>query len=152
VRIGACAILDSHKITAAELSITIYQSLVRQSFVSSERRAKDQLLRENSELVERCKIAQEYAGHVSHQVRTPLTVIKAFAAIFANSIAGQLNTKQTEHLQKIIDQTDRLNDMLSQMLENATSEIQHRAKDVTIQSARWNKYPAVQLLQIDEQF
>lgn len=92
----------------------------RQQFADAEHKTIDQLIKNNQELTELCKIAQDYAGHVSHQIRTPLTVIKSYAAILANNIAGQLNMKQIEHLTKIVDQTDSLNNMLTSMLEKAT--------------------------------
>ncbi len=65
---------------------------------------------EKSDLVQRDLIA-----NVSHDLRTPLTLIKSYAEMIKD-ISGDNPQKREEHLQVIIKETDRLNTLVEDML------------------------------------
>jgi len=124
MKLGASDALNKQQTKSSDLERTIHHTFARHHYVALERQANDQLITQNQELNALCKTAQEYAGHVSYKIRTPLTVIKAFAAILADGVAGQLNTKQIEHLKKIIARVDDLSDMLGEMIKSEKARAQ----------------------------
>jgi len=52
-----------------------------------------------------------------HDIRTPLAVIKEFASIMAEGMAGEINEEQEEFLGIILDRVDRLSVMVDELLE-----------------------------------
>lgn len=71
---------------------------------------------EKSDLIQKDLIA-----NVSHDLRTPLTMIKSYAEMIRD-ISGNDPEKRDAHLQVIIDETDRLNNLVEDLL--AVSRIQ----------------------------
>lgn len=58
---------------------------------------------------------KDLIANVSHDLRTPLTMIKSYAELI-HDISGNNEEKRNTHLQVIIDETDRLNNLVSDML------------------------------------
>ena len=71
---------------------------------------------EKSDLMQKDLIA-----NVSHDLRTPLTMIKSYAEMIRD-ISGDDPVKREQHLQVIIDETDRLNNLVGDLL--SVSKIQ----------------------------
>ena len=71
---------------------------------------------EKSDLMQKDLIA-----NVSHDLRTPLTMIKSYAEMIRD-ISGDDPVKREQHLQVIIDETDRLNNLVGDLL--SVSQIQ----------------------------
>ena len=65
---------------------------------------------EKSDLMQKDLIA-----NVSHDLRTPLTMIKSYAEMIRD-ISGDDPVKREQHLQVIIDETDRLNNLVGDLL------------------------------------
>ena len=59
---------------------------------------------------------KELMSNVSHDLKTPLTMIKAYAEMIKD-ISGDDKEKRNEHLDIIIDETDNLNKLVSDMLD-----------------------------------
>ncbi len=57
----------------------------------------------------------ELMANVSHDLKTPLTMIKAYAEMIKD-ISGDNKVKREEHLDIIINETDSLNNLVSDML------------------------------------
>lgn len=57
---------------------------------------------------------QDLIANVSHDLKTPLTMIKSYAEMIRD-ISGDSPQKRDAHLQVIIDETDRLNTLVSDM-------------------------------------
>ncbi len=76
----------------------------------------------NEEINKSERFQQELLANVSHDFKTPLTMIKAYASMI-QEISGDNPEKRQKHLQVIIDETDRLtrlvNDVLSVSKLNA---------------------------------
>ncbi len=78
---------------------------------------------------------RDLIANVSHDLRTPLTMLKAYAEMIRD-LSGDNPVKRNAHLQVIIDETDRLtalvNDILDlSKLENGSQELEQQTIDVT---------------------
>ena len=66
--------------------------------------------------LEKADLAQkDLVANVSHDLKTPLTMIKSYAEMIRD-ISGENPEKREEHLQVIIDETDRLNGLVNDLL------------------------------------
>lgn len=78
---------------------------------------------------------RDLVANVSHDLRTPLTMLKAYAEMIRD-LSGDNPVKRNAHLQVIIEETDRLtmlvNDILDlSKLENGSQKLELRTVDVT---------------------
>lgn len=62
------------------------------------------------------KLRRELIANVSHDLRTPLTIIKGYAELIKD-ISGDDKEKRTQHLDIIIKETDRLTILVRDMLD-----------------------------------
>lgn len=62
------------------------------------------------------KMQKELIANVSHDMKTPLTMIKAYASMI-QEISGDNKEKRTLHTQVIIDEADRLATLVSDILD-----------------------------------
>ena len=60
-------------------------------------------------------LQKELIANVSHDLKTPLTMIKAYASMI-KEISGDNPEKRNQHLQVIIDESDRLTGLVNDML------------------------------------
>ncbi|MBQ0004456.1 MAG: HAMP domain-containing histidine kinase [Clostridiales bacterium] len=67
---------------------------------------------------------REIIANVSHDLKTPLTMIKSYAEMI-NDISGDNPEKRREHLNVIITETDRLNKLVTDMM--SASKLQSNA-------------------------
>lgn len=61
-------------------------------------------------------LRKDLIANVSHDLRTPLTIIKSYAEMIRD-LSGDNPQKRQEHLQVIIDESDRLSALVSSLLE-----------------------------------
>ncbi len=61
-------------------------------------------------------LQQDLMANVSHDLRTPLTMIKSYAELIRD-ISGENPVKRDAHLQVIIDETDRLTNLVGDIME-----------------------------------
>ena len=81
-------------------------------------RESDQLMKTKTRKLEKaCRTAQQFVDNVSHEFRTPLTVIMEYASLLADSIAGPVNEEQAKMLGVIDDRASDLNNMVGDMLD-----------------------------------
>lgn len=67
------------------------------------------------ELEKSINLQKDLMANVSHDLRTPLTMIKSYAEMIRD-LSGDNPVKRESHLQVIIDETDRLNLLVGDML------------------------------------
>lgn len=70
----------------------------------------------NKEICKSSKLQKSIIANVSHDLRTPLTLIKAYAEMIKD-ISGNNPEKRNEHLDIIIKETDRLTSLVNNILE-----------------------------------
>lgn len=75
-------------------------------------------------------VQKELVANVSHDLKTPLTMIKAYAEMIKD-ISGDNKIKRNEHLDVIIAETDSLNNLVKDLLN--LSKLQAGAISVNIQ-------------------
>lgn len=68
------------------------------------------------ELAKTDKIRKELLANVSHDLKTPLTMIKAYAEMIRD-LSGENKEKREEHLSVIIEETDRLTRLVDDMMD-----------------------------------
>ncbi|MCA9258236.1 MAG: hybrid sensor histidine kinase/response regulator [Planctomycetales bacterium] len=81
-------------------------------------RNSQKLLQEKNQRLQRaCSTAQQFVDNVSHEFRTPLTVILEYASLLRDGIPGVINDDQRRLLDVIDDRTCDLNNMVDDMLD-----------------------------------
>lgn len=79
--------------------------------------AKTTLESKNRRLAELYETAHEFVDHVSHEFRTPLTVIREFATILRDGLAGDTTPEQREYLEIVVNRVDELALLVDDMLD-----------------------------------
>lgn len=94
-------------------------NLETKSLVKALKRKRRALRRKNRELQSLVTMANDFVDNVSHEFRTPLTVILDHAHILNDELVGPVNDKQHCMIEKIIDRSDDLNNMVNDMLDSS---------------------------------
>jgi len=76
----------------------------------------------NARLTELYETAQQFVDNVSHDFRTPLTVIKEYVSIMRDGLAGQVTGEQRKYLDIVNDRADDLAIMVDDMLDVSRME------------------------------
>ena len=61
-------------------------------------------------------LRKDLIANISHDLRTPLTMVKAYAEMIRD-LSGDNPVKRNEHVQVIIDEADRLSNLVNNLLE-----------------------------------
>jgi signal transduction histidine kinase len=70
-----------------------------------------------SELRELERLRAEFISIASHELKTPLSVIKGYAALLRDGVYGEVSEKQQETMVAIGEQSDRLARLVQQLLD-----------------------------------
>ena len=128
---GAQDYLIKGELNGRAMSRTILHAIQRQQMrnevrrLLSEREESQRLLERQTALLKKknrrlrklYKTAQEFVDNVSHDFRTPLTVIKDYVSIIREGIAGDINEEQQAMLDKVNVRADDLNHMVDDLLD-----------------------------------
>ena len=117
MKAGAADYLDKGELSEPLLSKSIRYALARKEHHRYEIDAKELLKKKNQELSDLYETAHQFVDNVSHEFRTPLTVIKEFTSILADGLAGELNEEQQKYLGIVLNRTDDLGLMIDDMLD-----------------------------------
>ena len=102
---------------AQELARGNYQISFRKDYYCAEiRELSDALDHARVEISKADKMQKELIANVSHDFKTPLTMIKAYASMI-REISGDDKTKRDKHAQVIIDEADRLAALVGDVLD-----------------------------------
>ena len=98
----------------------------------------ERALRERNDALETAdRLKSEFIGHVSYQLRTPLTNIIGFGEILNTELFGPLNPKQAEYASGILTSATELLDLVNDIIDLATIEAGAMALDLdTVPVAR----------------
>ena len=66
-------------------------------------------------------LRRELVSNISHDLRTPLTIIKSYAEM-VRDLSGENPEKRNEHIKVIIDESDRLTNLVGGLLELSKME------------------------------
>lgn len=75
------------------------------------------------------ELRRDLIANISHDLRTPLTMIKAYAEMIRD-ISGEKKEKREAHLKVIIDESDRLSSLVNDILE--LSQLQSSSEQLNI--------------------
>lgn len=89
------------------------------------------LMNAQNEMVKTDELRRDLMANVSHDLKTPLTMIKAYAEM-VRDISYQDDKKRIEHLNIIMDETDRLNVLVNDIL--TLSKLQANAEEINLTS------------------
>ena len=99
------------------LSKSIRHAISRQQMMAEVNSTNEMLKIKNARLAALYDTAQKFVDNVSHEFRTPLTVIREFTSIIRDGCDGPVTPTQIEHLDKILHRTDDLALMVDDMLD-----------------------------------
>ena len=75
-------------------------------------------------------------AQISHEIRTPLNGIKGFGELLLDESIGELNEMQKKYLTKMLDNTDKLTDIVDQVLEWA--KLESKQSELEIEEVNFN--------------
>jgi signal transduction histidine kinase len=70
-----------------------------------------------SELAEYDRLRSEFVSIASHELKTPLSVIKGYVTLLHDGIYGEVPQEQRKVLRSVSDQSDRLGRLIQQLLD-----------------------------------
>ena len=121
---GAQDYLIKDRVTTEVLERTIRYAIHRQQSraeikrLLTEVQANQKLLeKKNRRLAKLYKMANRFVDNVSHEFRTPLTVIKEYVSLLREGIVGEVDEEQARMLDTVGDRADDLNNMVDDMLD-----------------------------------
>jgi signal transduction histidine kinase len=117
VRQGAQDYISKDDMNAWTLERVLHYAVERQRMVRQLQESNELLNQKNRRLAELYEAAHQFVDHVSHEFRTPLTVIKEFVTIMRDGLIGQVTAQQREFLDVVNDRTDDLAIMVDDMLD-----------------------------------
>ncbi len=97
-------------------------TLIAWDDVTRARQAEAALLERAEALEQADRLKSEFVGHVSYQLRTPLTTITGYADFLQNNGAGELNDKQSEYIFAIQSASEDLAKTIDDILDIAAIE------------------------------
>ncbi|PHR61167.1 MAG: tyrosine protein kinase [Robiginitomaculum sp.] len=97
-------------------------TLIAWDDITRSRRTED-AYRERAEALEAAdRLKTEFVGHVSYQLRTPLTTISGYAEFLQSGVAGELTDKQSEYIFAIQTASEELAKTFNDILDIAAVE------------------------------
>jgi PAS domain S-box-containing protein len=87
--------------------------------ISDRKRAENAMAMARDQAVESSRVKSEFLARVSHELRTPLGVIRGYADLLSEPTYGELSELQTKAVSEIVDSTDRISDMVGELLDEA---------------------------------
>lgn len=87
--------------------------------LSAQHKRMRELREAHERLLEADRYKDEFLSVISHELRTPLNFISGFASILADGVLGPLTGKQLQAIEKILQGSDRLLDLVDRLLSYA---------------------------------
>ncbi len=119
---GAADYIPKAELTPAALERSIRHALVRQQRIVKAHREIEGLTTEKTRLNLLRDANHRFVENACHDFRSPLTVIKEFASIISEGLAGDVNEEQSEFLEIILTRVDQLSQMVDGILDASRLE------------------------------
>ena len=87
--------------------------------ISDRKRAENAMLMARDQALEASRAKSHFLARVGHELRTPLGVIRGYADLLQEPAYGELSELQVKAVAEIIDSTQRVSDMVSELLDEA---------------------------------
>ncbi len=113
---GAQDYLVKGQVTTDTLANSIRYAIQRQQLLQEITAAKELLEKKNRRLAELYETAHRFVDNVSHEFRTPLTVIKEYTSLVRDGLVDSAE-QQRHFLDVVADRADDLNTMVDDMLD-----------------------------------
>lgn len=91
------------------------------------------LLQDITKLKEIDEMKSEFVSTVSHEFRTPLTSISMAAGLLLDKTSGEINENQAELLEAIVEDNERLKNLVSDLLDLSRLEAGKVSMDIELQ-------------------
>jgi hypothetical protein len=114
---GAQDYLVKGQVTTDILVSAIRYAIQRQQLLKDLWAAKALVEKKNRHLAEMYETAHRFVDNVSHEFRTPLTVIKEYASLIRDGLVGPITDEQASFLDIVSARADDLNTMVDDMLD-----------------------------------
>jgi signal transduction histidine kinase len=116
------------QMTRTDLSVVDYAlmplpdgaTLLTFADVTNAHRAERALVERNEALIAADRLKTQFIGHISYELRTPLTNIIGFSELLASPYMGDLNEKQREYVADIMTSSKTLLAIIDDILDLAT--------------------------------
>ena len=79
--------------------------------------ANEELERQYAAVLEARKIKDEFLANISHELRTPLTAVMGYVSLLQDELSGPLTSAQREDLGKVKRSSERLLELIDDLLE-----------------------------------
>ncbi len=122
IQAGAADYLNKDDLNETVLSRTIMYSIERHQMEQKLVEANQKLENKNQRLSKMYDMAQQFVDNVSHEFRTPLTVIREFASIVRDGLDGPVTNRQKIRLSTLLHRTDDLANMVDDLLDTSRLE------------------------------
>ena len=117
---GTMTRLDQSMIAFAAMPLPDGATLVTFADITDAKRYERALEERNEALVAAGRLKSQFIGHVSYELRTPLTNIIGFNELLSSPLIGPLNLKQREYLSDITSSSKTLLAIIDDILDLAT--------------------------------
>lgn len=112
------------------LGLAMWRAVERQKICAENERMCEmlksqrmELKKKNERLQQLVETAHRFVDNVSHEFRTPLTVVREYASLMRDGVLGDINEEQAEFLDVINYRVDDLNTMVDDMLDSSKLEV-----------------------------
>jgi len=110
-------ISDFEKIMLTKFSDNVGIAVENSKLYANLKMTKDDLNKAYENLQVLNKLKDEFLTVASHELRTPMTIVKSYLWMLEKQKAGRLNAKQQEYLGKALEGTQRMIALINDMLD-----------------------------------
>ncbi|MGC8628765.1 MAG: ATP-binding protein [Candidatus Micrarchaeia archaeon] len=114
---GVIRLVDEHNATAGYM--LIFKELATNRLIEKLNEELEYYEKQASDYKSESDLKTQFIYNISHDLKTPLTSIRGFAKLMYEGAFGDLNEDQKEHLGIIISESDRLMQLIQQILDVA---------------------------------